>query len=924
MVDGGADREQAAVGSSSGPSMTGICLLCGGSSDVVSGQCLPCLERLGFALHDPETGDDDTAAQEQWIGDGEFRLGEILGEGGMGVVRRAWQPRLKRWVALKILRGGHLSTREARRRFLREAELAGRLAHPNIVSIFHSGEEDGVCWLAMELVEGRPLDELGKVPPEEAAEILRKTAGAIQHAHDQGVLHRDLKPSNILLDGRGEPQVLDFGVGKRLDASQETLATRQGQLVGTLGYLSPEQAQGLPAREPADVYGLGACLYFLLTGHAPFVGPSWEAILAQIASHEVTSPRKLAPGVPAELETICLKCLRQDAGQRYATAAALEADLGRYLQGESILAKREQWWVGLGKWRRRHPTAAALLVAAFAALLMAMAGLVWFARWTGRNALRAELLTEAAQNRASLRPDKRETALAAATQAAEIRAGQDATLARLAALALPRLELRPDPEPFAPEPPLDTMGLKAKAAVMDSRGERLAIALADQPEVVILEKNTGKELHRLKHLWPVASLAWQGELLACGGTMDYLVTIWDSRSGQRLQRLGGHDGAIHAVAFRPDSQELVSLADGNFRLWHAGLGLELLRAQAPTAEFGPCRWVGPEELRVARQDGRPGLRLHFTWPALWKILSRGAEEARYENVPNTLSLSQDGSFAAAVHEDGTRLWSLRQGGELAFYPKKGAEWMTTLLIEGGRGPEIWTAGWDQRIQHAPVLQPTGNWPRPASPGSSPLHFGYSLSSQGGDKVAAFRVNQGKGEILALGPGQRQVTLPGLGVYATAISPDGRWLASGSHLEVGLKLWDLANPAAAPRVLPFDTMPLAIEFSKDGREIWVKGSRVLRKLDAATGAALAPEITFEALGLALHPRSGRVAFLKQDYVSVERPWTSSPPWRAPLPPEAGIAGNATIEFSGDGQFLFVFGLNGSLLRLDVEALGKEYY
>jgi tetratricopeptide (TPR) repeat protein/tRNA A-37 threonylcarbamoyl transferase component Bud32 len=279
-----------------------------------------------------------------------------LGHGGMGVVYKARHLKLNRLVALKMIQGGDLT------RFSIEAETVARLQHPNIVQIHEIGEHHGLPFFSLEFCPGGSLDrklEGHPLPFREAAELMRILALGMAAAHQAHVLHRDLKPANVLLTADGTPKITDFGLAKKLDEVGET---RVGAVMGTPPYMAPEQAQGSKdIGPPADIYGLGATLYELLTGQPPFRGATTLDTLFQVVQNEPTAPRQLNRKVPKDLETICLKCLRKESGKRYAGAEDLAADLGRFLGGEPIRARPvgrlEQSW----KWARRNPSLAGLL-----------------------------------------------------------------------------------------------------------------------------------------------------------------------------------------------------------------------------------------------------------------------------------------------------------------------------------------------------------------------------------------------------------------------------------------------------------------------------------------------------------------------------------------------------------------------------------
>ena len=299
---------------------------------------------------------------------GDYELLEELGHGGMGRVYKARQRSLGRLVALKVIRAGAPATEADRLRFRTEAEAAARLDHPNIVPVYEVGEHDGQPYIAARYVAGGPLSrhlDRFRDDPRAAAALVAALARAVHHAHQRGVLHRDLKPGNVLLEwpagdaGVPIPQVTDFGMARLLD--QDSTLTRTGDLVGTPSYMSPEQASGGAAAitTATDVHGLGAILYALLTGRAPFAGPTVLETLARVKEHEPDLPRRLNPRVARDLETICLRCLTKDPRQRYASALALAEDLERWLRHRPIAARPATTCERLAKWVRRHPAAAA-------------------------------------------------------------------------------------------------------------------------------------------------------------------------------------------------------------------------------------------------------------------------------------------------------------------------------------------------------------------------------------------------------------------------------------------------------------------------------------------------------------------------------------------------------------------------------------
>jgi eukaryotic-like serine/threonine-protein kinase len=277
---------------------------------------------------------------------GAYELVEEIGRGAMGVVYKAWDKGLKRFVALKmILRGPHASALD-HGRFRAEAQAAAGLAHPNIVPVFQVGEADGLAFFCMKYVAGRTLAgriAAGPLPQKQAAVYLAAIAHAVEHAHAHGILHRDLKPSNILIDEDDRPLVTDFGLAKRTASPGcepgEPGLTGTGAIVGTPSYMAPEQTEGKPASAASDVYALGAILYEMLTGRPPFLAASVVETLLLIRSEEPVRPRLLNPQIDTDLELICRKCLEKRPEHRYASAAALARDLEAFGAGEPVLAR---------------------------------------------------------------------------------------------------------------------------------------------------------------------------------------------------------------------------------------------------------------------------------------------------------------------------------------------------------------------------------------------------------------------------------------------------------------------------------------------------------------------------------------------------------------------------------------------------------
>jgi hypothetical protein len=308
-----------------------------------------------------------------------YEVGEVLGEGGMGVVYKARQVVLDRLVALKVIRPSWVADAAVRERFRAEARVVARFDHPNIVRVYDSGEQAGRPYFALELISGGSLAQAcARRPyaPRAAAELVAQLADALDYAHRQGVVHRDLKPANVLLTAEGSPKVADFGLARLLDGAVGQ--TEPGRCLGTPAYMSPEQADGRPegAGRATDVFGLGAILYELLTGRPPYQGETFEEVLGQARRAQAPPVREINPRAPAVLARACRKALAADPRQRHPSAAALAQDLRRYL----------------GRGRRRA------VLASVAGLALLAGALVWLLVLGGRRPapepLSGELIVE--------------------------------------------------------------------------------------------------------------------------------------------------------------------------------------------------------------------------------------------------------------------------------------------------------------------------------------------------------------------------------------------------------------------------------------------------------------------------------------------------------------------------------------------------
>jgi hypothetical protein len=518
-----------------------------------------------------------------------YQIVEVLGEGGMGIVYKAFDQRLKRTVALKMIRGSRAGPEDLRR-FRSEAEAVAKLDRPGIVHIYEFGEHQQEPFFALEYVDGGSLSgHLNGQPqaPAQAARLVEDLARSVEDAHRLGIIHRDLKPGNILLqrtndaaapwvrDGVGyQPKIADFGLAKQiLDASDS--AQTQG-IVGTPSYMAPEQAGELGRRlgPSADVYALGAILYELLTGRAPFRGESVLETLEQVRTQAPIAPTRLQPKVPRDLETICLKCLRKDPAKRYPSAAALADDLGRFLRREPIQARPVGMLETARLWCVRRPAQAALLAGSFVGVII----FVCLAFWA--------LLEHAVAGR-------EETQRRAQEYDVKIKLAQrDWRENHVDRLQAALDALRPAPG----EPDLRdfewhyltglTQQYLAKAPATS--------CLAYSPDGVILAAGAGKEIH----LWKAVEL--------------------EKPDPRPFAKLSGHDAPVECLGFGSKGRQVISAAeDRTVRIWDVATQstIRILKAHRESngRRLPPDRRLDGDRLRRPG-DPRLGARRKRTSP----------------------------------------------------------------------------------------------------------------------------------------------------------------------------------------------------------------------------------------------------------------------------------------------------------------------
>jgi WD40 repeat protein/tRNA A-37 threonylcarbamoyl transferase component Bud32 len=795
---------------------------------------------------------------------GRFQLRRELGRGGHGMVFLAFDPLLRRDVAVKVARPEVIVTDELRHRFRREAHAAARLNHPNLVPIYEVGNVGPLCYLVTAYCPGPTLaawlrEQAALVPVAEAARLVAELAEAVAYMHGQGILHRDIKPGNILLASGGRkppevstsnsgdsrppladctPRLTDFGLAKLTeDATQHT---RTGSLLGTPAYMAPEQADARLAEvgPPTDVHALGLVLYEVLTGRSPYRSSNDIDTVQQVLSAEPLPPRRLRRDVPRDLETICLKCLEKDPDRRYATAALLAVDLRAFLAGEPIRARPAGAWQRAAKWARRRPAVAALTGVTAAALLSLAIWALWYT-------VKLHEHTTELQN-ALNRAESGERRLRDENYAIQIKLADTMRADDPAGLLSDLLNgLRPGPEQ------------------QDLRGF----------EWFYLWNLAKRELHLRGHRAPLEAVAISSDGKRCAsGDGDGTLRLWDLRTGASLGEWAGHTVAVHHMAFSRDGSRLATAADNRDRreliFWDVVTMKEVARlddrkrsdgrvAVQPGGELiafaaydddlarhvqgiwnpqtGEVRHLSRElDIQITAlqfsPDGRTlaGARYYDCYPLCWDLKSGELREFDSgQKRIDTLAFSPDGKFLASGDWEGNlKIWDVlkaqvhatrefKDGVKRAAFSPDGK----ILAIATGsakkwspESAELTLWNWSKGDRRPEVLRP----------GCYMNALAFSPDSQ----------------TIALGCSDRHVhlwrpfaenpvsTLTVRGTkeaWSIAFAPDSQTLAVGYDDEAGrnqetLRLWDVRTGRELASLQGHDSMVSEVAFLADGRTL----------------------------------------------------------------------------------------------------------
>jgi eukaryotic-like serine/threonine-protein kinase len=902
---------------------------------------------------------------------GDFRILRQVGRGGMGVVYEAEQISLGRRVALKVLPFAAALDPKQLQRFQNEAHAAAQLHHTNIVPVFGVGSERGMHYYAMQFIDGQTLatviserrgsastdrrdkpngvseDATGPyvaTPPiaalsterpagdpafhRAAARLGMQAAEALEHAHSLGVVHRDVKPANLLVDGRGNLWVTDFGLAQ---VQSDTRLTLTGDLVGTLRYMSPEQAlaQRVPIDHRTDIYSLGATLYELLTLEPAFGGRDRHELLRQIAFEEPCPPRRLNKAIPAELETIVLKAIEKNPADRFGTAQELADDLERFLKDEPIRAKRPSVVQRARKWMRRHrPVVVSACVATAVVVAIAIGALLISLR--NISGALSEKSAALAEKSAALEREKeitylqrtalagRELAAGNVGRAEELldecpehlrgwewhflkrqRYGNAAPLPHQATVV--RVAFSPDGRQIASVCMDGTFEIrdtrtrqvlhtlerqKVLHAVVGCRGlayspdSRSLVSAGHDGALRIWNASNGHLLHKLEgHKGPAWQVAFSPDsrTLASGGA-DRKVCLWDVANGKVVREFSGHPAAVKGVAFRPDGRSVLAACDdGTVKVWDRTTGQVTFSFRGETLAHPFGAWFSPDARRLA-------------WSCLdgvIKIWDTTTGQLEIDQQSNThqcraVAFTPDGKRIALAGFDGTlRLLDAPTGREMLTifaHPSLVAD--ATFNYEG---TQLASASYDHTVRI---------WD------ATPLD---------GDPLAADCVTL---------TGHEQL------VSGVAFSPDGRWLASSSW-DGTVKVWEASAPGTAGGFTPRYALRghrgnvSGVAFAPDSKSLasggWDKTVKLwdlqvprgdslteLRTIactERVSGLAISPDGRLLAVGL-----SNGIAFYDPATGSQAHPFRPTP---APVP---------AVAFSPDSRHLVSAGASDPAIKV----------
>lgn len=726
---------------------------------------------------------------------GRFELKALLGHGGFGRVYRAYDPQLDRQLALKVPKFAPEEKKKIRR-FLTEAKAAAALRHPNIVAVFESGRTDNQYFIATEYVQGRTLADTiqgASFDMRQAVVWTRDLADALDYAHGEGIVHRDIKPENVMVGAKRRPQIMDFGLAKRLD--EDSSMTAEGGLLGTPAYMSPEQARGETQRvgPHSDQYSLGVILYELLTRQKPFEGPP-HSVIAKVAQDEPQTPRKIDPTIPDDLQAICLKAMAKDPEHRYENMAEMSDDLSRWLAGRETNARPISARERLLRWCRRNPTTAGLSAALSLAMLLGIVISSYFAIAAGRQTRIAERERDGAQ--------------------LALQQAQEARDSEAAALEVANRERRQAER----ERDAARQAQESEALAQRIAARRLAKIEMERGLTLCEAGDVSKGL-----LWLAQSLssvppddAELGELIRRN------LQGWSEEVISRPLALLTHESGLCCGALCLDGQRVVSgSVDGSIRIWNLN-DMSFVKSSQTHPQVGRIA-VSPDGRLFATGGGDKTARV-------WNLSDGSPVTPPLEHSDGLLGLAfspDSRQLLSGGRGHKSRLWDAQTGQELgrptphgrwvhdvAFSPDGSLYVAPDFVGKPRRQTGASLRSVSTRARQGPLLEMPNDARAVAF---SPVD---NLCAVGCDTGEIFLWNSETGETVA-------ETMPHKHrIVALAFSPDGTLLLSGSH-DLTVRISDVATGRVVAPPLDHGAPPFHISCAADGKSFLAVAGNQLR-------------------------------------------------------------------------------------------------